>query len=213
MATKKTPTKTAKAPSKSATTKSATAKAATAKKTAAPAADAPALPLQETIQPVEAAVSASQETMDAMVKAGTQAASKSYEQAILLTQEQVEKLSSNMFEGYDDVASLGKDNIDAYVQSTTVFAKGMEAMSKELMSFAQSSLDTGVANAKALFGAKTLRELIDLQTDFSRSGFDALVAESAKLTELSVTLANDTIEPLQVRINANVEKMMKPLAA
>ena len=208
MATKKTPTKTAKAPSKS-----ATAKPATAKKTAAPAADAPALPLQDTIEPVVAAVSASQETMEAMVKAGTQAASKSYEQAIALTQEQVEKLSSSMFQGYDDVASLGKDNIDAYVQSTTVFAKGMEAMSKELMSFAQSSLDTGVANAKALFGAKTLRELIDLQTDFSRSGFDSLVAESAKLTELSVALANDTVEPLQVRINANVEKMIKPLAA
>ncbi|WP_193368385.1 phasin family protein [Pelagibius marinus] len=203
MATKKTTTKTAKAPAKTPAAKAKTTKAAAA----------PALPFQETFEPVEAAVSASKETMEAVVKAGTQAASKSYEQAVALVQEQVEKASSSVFEGYDEVASLGKDNIDAYVQSSTVFAKGFEAMSKELMSFAQLSVDTGMANAKALFEVRTVRELIDLQTDFSRSGFDSLVTESAKLTELSMNLANETIEPIQARLNANVEKLMKPLAA
>ncbi len=211
MATKKTPTKTAKTPAK--TPAKTSAKTPAAKATTAKAAAAPVLPFQETFEPVEAAVSASQETMEAVVKAGTQAASKSYEQAVALVQEQVEKASSGMFQGYDDVATLGKDNIDAYVQSSTLFAKGVEAMSKELMNFAQFSVDTSVANAKALFGAKTVRELIDLQSDFSRSGFDSLVAESAKLTELSMSVANETIEPIQARLNANVEKLMKPLAA
>lgn len=199
MATKKTPTKSTAAKKTAATKK--------------PAAEAPALPLQETIEPVEAAVSASKETMEAAVKAGTQAATKSYEQAVALVQEQVEKASSDIFQGYDEVATLGQANIDAYVQSSTLFAKGVEAMGKEMMGFAQASVDTSVANAQALFGARTLRELIDLQTDFSRSGFDSLVAESARLTELSVTLANETIEPIQARLNANVEKLMKPLAA
>ncbi len=213
--TKKTATKTtAKAPAKAAAPKTsgkAPVKAAAAKK-AAPA-EAPSLPLQEAMEPVEAAVSASKETMEAVVKAGTQAATTSYEQTLALAQEQVEKASSSLFQGYDDVTTLGKDNIDAYMQSTTLFAKGVEAMGKELMSFTQSAVDTNVANAKALFGAKTVRELIDLQTDFSRSGFDSLVAESAKFTELSMSLANETIEPLQARLNATVEKMMKPIAA
>lgn len=208
MATKKIPT-TKKTPTKS-TKSTAATKTAAAKK---PAAGAPAPQLQKTIEPVEAAVSANKETMEAVMKAGTQAATKSYEQAVALTQEQVEKASGNLFEGYDEIATLGQENIDAYVQSSTLFAKGVEAMSQELMSFAQTSVDTSVANAKALFGAKTLRELVDLQTDFSRNGFDSLVAESAKLTELSVSLANETIEPIQARLNANVEKLMKPLAA
>lgn len=208
--TKKTPTKTAaKTPAK--TPAKSAAKAAAPKKTAA--VEAPSLPLQEALEPVETAVNASQETVEAMVKAGTQAATTSYEQAVALAQEQVEKASTSLFQGYDDVTTLGKDNIDAYMQSTTLFAKGVEAMGKELMNFAQAAVDTNVANAKALFGAKTVRELIDLQTDFSRSGFDSLVAESAKLTELSMSLANESFEPLQVRFNATVEKMMKPIAA
>jgi phasin family protein len=81
------------------------------------------------------------------------------------------------------------------------------------MSFAQSAVEANVATTKALFGATTLRELIDLQTEFQRSRFDSLIAESAKLTELSMALANDTLEPIQVRLNANVEKLLNPIAA
>ena len=68
-------------------------------------------------------------------------------------------------------------------------------------------------NAQALFAAKTVQELVDLQTEISRSGYDSLVTESAKLTELSLALANDAAEPIQARLNATVEKLMKPLAA
>ena len=171
MATKKTSTKTA---AKTTATGAAAKKPATATAAAA---------TPEVMEPVEATVAASKETMEAVVKAGTQAASKSYEQAVAMAQEQVEKASTSMFKGYDEVATLGKQNVDAYVESSTVFAKGMEAMGKELMSFAQSAMEANVANAKAMFGAKTVRELIDLQTDFSRSSIDSLVAESAKLTE------------------------------
>ena len=190
------------------TTKKSSSKTTAAKKAAPPVTETPVA-----MESVEAAVAASQETIDTVMKAGTQAATKGYEQAIAIAQEQVEQASENLFQRYEEVASLGKDNVDACVLSTTVFAKGVETMSKELMSIAQSAVEANVATAKALFGAKTVREMIDLQTEFSRSRFDSLVAESAKLTELSMALANDAIEPIQLRMNVTVEKLMKPIAA
>lgn len=162
--------------------------------------------------PVET-VSAQQETMETVMKAGSQAASKGYEQAIALAQEQVEKAQQTLFKRYDEAASFGKDNVDACVQSGTLFAKGFESLSKELMTLAQSTAEANVATAQAFFGAKTLREVIDLQTEFSRRRFDSLVAESAKLTDLSLTLAHESIEPIQARLNATVEKLLKPIAA
>lgn len=210
--TKKTATKsvaTKAAPAKTATAKTATAKPAPVKK-AAPKAPV-ATPVSKA--PVESAVAAHQETMESALKAGNQAATKGYEQVIAIAQEQVEKASETIFKRYDEAASLSQENVDAYVLSSTVFAQGVESMGKELMSFAQSAVEANVATAKALFGATTVRELIDLQTEFQRSHFDSLVAESAKLTELSVALANDTFEPIQVRLNANVEKLLKPIAA
>jgi len=188
-------------------TKKSPSKTTTAKKTA-PAAETPVA-----TAPAEVAVTAHQETMETVLKAGTQAATKGYEQAIALAQEQVDKVSDSIFLRYDEVASLGKENVDAYVRSTTVFAKGVESLGKELMGVAQSLVEANVAATQALFGASTVREVIDLQTEFSRSRFDELVAESAKLTELSMTLANDTLEPIQLRLNATVEKLMKPVAA
>jgi phasin family protein len=189
------------------------APAATTTAAFAPATTTPATATPATMAPVEAAAAASQETFDTVLKAGTQAATKGYEQAIAIAQEQVEKASETLFKRYDEAASFGKDNVDACVTCSTVFAKGVESMSKELMSLAQSTVEANVATTKALFGAKSVRELIDLQTEFSRSRFDSLMAESAKLTELSMALANETIEPIQARMNATVEKLMKPIAA
>jgi phasin family protein len=232
MPAKKTPSKPAarkstvakSAAPKSVAAKSVAAKPATPKPAAklapvavakTPAAKTPAAVPQvpAAVQPVEAAVAASQETIEAVVKAGSQAATKGYEQAVAIAQEQVEKASSKLFEGYDDVASLSKDSVDAYVASSTLLAKGVEALGKEMISFAQSTVESNLATTMAFFSAQTLQEAIDLQTDFSRSRLDTLVAESAKLTELSLALANDSFAPLQAQLNASVEKLMKPLAA
>jgi phasin family protein len=200
---------TQKSNTKTVAAKTASAKTATAKK-AAPKAPV-AAPVS--LVPVESAAAAHQETMESAFKAGNQAATKGYEQVLSIAQEQVEKASETIFKGYDEAASLSQENVDAYVLCGTVFAQGVESMGKELMSFAQSAVEANVATTKAMFGVTTLRELIDLQTEFQRSRFDSLIAESAKLTELSMALANDTFEPIQVRLNANVEKLLNPIAA
>ncbi len=168
---------------------------------------------EEAMKPVAAAVAAGQDTLEAVVKAGTQVASKGYEQAVAMTQEQVEKASSTVFHGYDEVASLGKDNMDACVQCSARAAKGFEALGTEMLAFTQAAMQTGFSTAQALAAAKSLRELMDLQSAYSRSSFDSLVAESAKLTELSIAVTNEAMEPLQTRVTVTVEKLMKPLAA
>ena len=205
-------------PTKKSTTKSTTK--STAKSTAKPAAKkaataaaAPVAAVAKAAEPADHAFTANQETMDTVLKAGSQAATKGYEQAVALAQEQVEKASETLFKRYDDFAGLGKDNVDAYVRSTTALTKGIESLNKQLMSMAQSAVEANVATTKALFGATTLRELVDLQTEFSRSRFDSAVAESAKLTEMTMALANDAIEPIQISMNATVEKFIKPAAA
>ncbi len=177
----------------------------TAKKTAASAQDA--------LKPMEAAVNASKETVEAVVKAGTDAATKQYEQAVSMTKENVDKASSAMFQGYDEFAELNKANVDAVITSTNTVAKGFESISKELMGFMQASVESNVVVAKKVIGAKNLQEVVDLQSDFARTSFDSLLAESAKLTELSVQVTNKAIEPLQTRAHVTVEKMMKPVAA
>ena len=74
-------------------------------------------------------------------------------------------------------------------------------------------MEASAQAAKALLAARTLREAVDVQTDFAKSSFDKLVAESTKLSEISVKVANEAAEPISARVNAAIEKILKPVAA
>ncbi len=156
------------------------------------------------------------QNLDALMKAFTGGAfsgGKGYEQAVEITKEQVAKANAAFLKGYEDVQGFGKGNVDAFVQASTLFAKGAEQISKQMMALTQNSMQSSAATAKALLGCKTLRDVIDLHADYTRSSFDTLVAEGTKLSELSMKVANESAAPIQARVTIAVEKLTKPLAA
>ena len=164
-------------------------------------------------KPFQNAAAAGKQTIDAFVKAGNDATAKGYEQAVQMTQANVAKANSAFIKGYENFQGFGKENVDAIVQASTIFAKGAEQISKQVMALTQSSMQSSVVTAKALMGCKTLRDVIDLQAGFARSNFDSLVAEGAKLSELSYKVTNAAIAPIQARVTVAVEKLTKPIAA
>ena len=130
---------------------------------------------------------------------------------VAATKEQVEKASKAAFKTYDDLSALNKETFDAVMQSGTIVAKGYEAIGKEVMAFAQSAMDANVAATKALFGAKDVKEAFDLQAEYTRTSMDKAMAESAKLSEMSMSVAKEAFEPIQARVNVAVETVMKPM--
>lgn len=149
-------------------------------------------------KPIEEAVAAGKQTV---------------EQAVAATKEQVEKASTAALKSYDEYATMNKETVDAYVKASNVFAKGFEDLGKTVFAFAQSQAETNVNAAKALMTAKTINDVVEIQSDLARTQFDAFVAEGTKVSEMSLKVANETVEPIQARFNVVVEKMMKPVAA
>jgi phasin family protein len=147
---------------------------------------------------IEDAVSTAKQNLEGLVKA---------------QQEQVEKASAQILKSYDDLSTLAKGNVDAVVKSGTIVAKGAEEAGKQVAAFTQTSLEKSVSTGKALLAVKTIQELIELQNAYTKASFDAFVAESAKLQELSVKIANEALAPLSERVNLAVETMSKPVAA
>jgi phasin family protein len=164
---------------------------------------------------IEDAVAVSKAAIDTVVKAGSEAAGKGYEQAVAMTKEQVEaavKAGTVVFKGYEDVVQFGKDNLDAFVKSSTIVAKGWQDLSKSVFGLAQESVEDAVAASKALLGAKTIKELIDVQSGLAKTSFDKMVAESSRLSEVGVKLAEQAIAPINTRVTAAVEKLVKSAA-
>ncbi|HEY0837350.1 MAG TPA: TIGR01841 family phasin [Azospirillum sp.] len=147
---------------------------------------------------IEEAVGQAKQNLEGLVKA---------------QQEQLEKAQAQLLKSYDDLAALSKQNVDAVVLSGSIVAKGAEEAGKQLAAFTQASLEKNAAAGKALMGIKSVRELIDFQNAFVKQSFDALVAETTKLQELSVKVTSEAIAPLSARVNATVETFAKPIAA
>ena len=162
---------------------------------------------------VEAVAAKQKETIEAAVKAGTEAMGKGYEQAYAATKEQIEKANDLAFKSYDEMADFGKENIEAVIASGNVFAKGAEVIGKEVAAFAQASVETNMATAKKLFAAKNVQEMMDLQGKWAKESFDTLLSETTKLQDMSMKIASETTAPINARVNAAVEKFAKPIAA
>jgi phasin family protein len=129
-----------------------------------------------------------------------------------IPQTKVPFMSIQSFKGYEDFAAFGKANLEAFVQANTLFAKGIESLSKEVVSLAQSSLESSTAATKAMFAAKTLKDVVELQADFAKTSFEKMVANSTKLGEMTVKLATDSAAPIGARVTAASEKALKPSA-
>jgi len=135
------------------------------------------------------------------------------DRALTVAKKTVEQTSAAAVNGYDELAVLGKSNFDAFVQSNSVVARGFEAIGMEVLACAQRSVEENMAQARALIGARDLQEFVELQNDFAKRRVERVLAETAKFTELSTKVANEAMEPLQKRVDATVDTVLKSQAA
>lgn len=166
----------------------------------------------EALKAIEDVAVATKEQLESIVKASQEQARKNFEQTVSAAKEQVEKASAQVLKGYEDLAAFNKDNVDAVVLSSTIAARGSEELSREVAAFARTNFDASVAVGKALLGAKTFQEVVELQSSYAKSSFESFIAEARKIQELSAKITNDAIAPLNARVNAAAEQFSKPLA-
>ena len=158
---------------------------------------------------VEEAIAVGKETVEKAVAA----TKDQVEQAVAATKEQVEKASEAVTKGYEEMNSINKDTMAVVSKFGDVMMKGSEEMGKAYFTYLKAASEGQAEVAKALLAAKTVNEVVEIQTDYARTSFDSFVVESGKISELGVKVATDAFEPVQAHLNATVERMVKPLAA
>lgn len=107
----------------------------------------------------------------------------------------------------EDLAEFSKGNLEAIVASGKVAAKGMETMGQDAAEFGRKNMETAQAALKSFAAVKSPTEFFKLQSDYVKSAFDTLVAQTSKNTETSMKLAGDVFQPLSNRIAMAAEKI------
>ena len=108
-----------------------------------------------------------------------------------------------------EAAEFAKGNVEAFVESSKIFAAGAQSLGKTYVEEAKSAYETMTADVKELSAVKSPTELFQLQGKIARRNFDMFVATSSKNTEAFLKLATDTVAPLTGRVEVATEKLAK----
>jgi phasin family protein len=136
-------------------------------------------------------------------------------ETVTATVEQVTAASTNAFKdgvektlaALNDANTHSKKNLEAVVASVTAATKGAEALGAQAMAFSKTAFDNQVTAAKSLAGAKSVQEVIELQTAFAKSALEAYMAEVGKMSETVSASVKDAMAPLNERMTAMVERL------
>ena len=107
----------------------------------------------------------------------------------------------------EEAGAFGKGNVEALVESSKIAAKGFETMGQDAAEFGRKQFAEATAAFKTLATVKSPTEFLKLQSDFVRSSFDALVAETSRSTETVLKLAGEVAQPISNRFAVAAEKM------
>ena len=112
----------------------------------------------------------------------------------------------------EELTELSKGNVEAFVASTKIVAKGLETVGQEVAEYSRKSFEDASAALKSFAEVKSATDFFRLQSDFARSQFDGFVAESSKLSETMIKLAGDVAEPLASRYSVAAERVKAAVA-
>ncbi len=138
-------------------------------------------------------------------KAKTNGATDTVEQVISASQDAWKDGFAKATEGLDQINVQTKSNIDAFVESLNVSAKGFEALNTEAVSYSKKAMEDATAAAQAASGVKSMQELIELNTAYTKSAFEAYIGAATKMGELFVATTKDATAPISARVSATVE--------
>ena len=102
-----------------------------------------------------------------------------------------------MIKNFDEYQKLGKESIEATVQSLQAATKGLQAIAIESAEYARKSFDESAAAVEKLFGARTLERAIEVQSEFAKTAYESFVAQAAKVGELYADVAKQSYKPIE----------------
>jgi len=160
--------------------------------TPAPVVETPAPTIQEEVK-----------IMEATLKTAAEKAQNLFAEANERAKTAMEK-GAKVFE---EANEFGKGNIEALVESGKIAAKGIETLGQDAAEYSRKQFEGATAVLKSFASAKSPTDFFKLHSDYVRSSFDSIVAQTSKNTEAMLKLAGEVAQPISNRVAIAAEKV------
>jgi phasin family protein len=102
-----------------------------------------------------------------------------------------------MVKNFEEMQQASKENMDIAMKSMGNVSKSAQAIAAELADYSKKSFEESTAMLEKLFGAKSLEKAIEVQSEYAKTAYEGLVAETTKLGEMYSALAKETYKPFE----------------
>ncbi len=154
---------------------------------------------------VEQQQTATVEVVQASVEQGTKVMTEQFG----ISQAKVKEGMEKAIKTTEDLVAFNQGTMEAFVKSSQILATGLQDLSKQFAATAQASVEEAVSTFKAFSGVKSLKDALDLQSAATKSSMEKAIAQSSKLSDASVKLAEQAFAPLTQRFTLAAEKFTK----
>ena len=110
----------------------------------------------------------------------------------------------------EQILAFSQGNVEAMMKSSQIWASGLQDLSRQITATAQASFQDNVSMLRSLTAIRTLQDAVALQTTAARTAMEKALAESTRLTETSMKLAEQANAPLTARVGAAMEMVSAP---
>lgn len=130
------------------------------------------------------------------------------------TMEKIMSQSKSQMDKFaQDGASFGRENVEAFIKSSTIFAKGFEDILRQTVALAQSAAEKQAQYVNQAMSSKTLNEWSEVQNKIAQTNFDDFMAGATKISELSIKVLTESAEPLNDQLGKSIKKASDSMAA
>ena len=102
-----------------------------------------------------------------------------------------------MMKNVEDFQRLGKEGVDATVQSLTATSKGAQTLAVEFADYARKSFEQSTSTIEKLMGARSFERAVEVQSEFAKSAYEGFVSQATKFGEMYADLAKEAYKPFE----------------
>ena len=111
-----------------------------------------------------------------------------------------EKTVDQTREVYDSSTDAFDASVMTFEKSFDAAGQGAAVFNRKIIDISRRNLDASFDLAKSLAGAKSLADMVEVQTAFWRKQFGALTAQAEEVRELSSKVADDASKPIKAHM-------------
>jgi phasin family protein len=107
----------------------------------------------------------------------------------------------------EEYQRLSREGFDAATRSFGEMNKGFQALAAEMTDYSKRTFDDVYRAWEQLLTAKSVKQMIEVQSQYAKKAYDTHMSEVSKLREMYVAIARDVSKPAEQATARPVRKV------